>query len=261
MQKIVDTKPELKTKIARAMPTGVKTLSQRGRKPGACSVTDSQLIEKLEKVSRESSRVHSLLKCPIRTLEQSKRRLAAAKVTGLQRSQLAKRLAICRLPFSAHTTQRGRCDACEAWNLGGKKKVEHIYAEGFRLLECMLPGYFLEWKRQVEADHLDTRELERTDNPEYAERFIAFVQGHEAGNEPSRDHLLPEDRVRMSAMEIELTESVTAELEDIRNIFWHWSMRTTLDQLWRECWYTPRECTLYGLWDHMATHFFKSFLD
>ena len=155
----------------------------------------------------------------MRTLQQSKTRLAASGVCKLKRTQLCKRLRLARLPFAAHTTQRGRCDACEAWNRGGRGYVQSVYIDHGEVLEALLPGYFVAWDEQVKEEVLITPELDRCDNPEYAEKLQAYVKDRETSGRPSREHLSPEDRVRLTAEEIDFGEKIELMLEDIRNIY------------------------------------------
>ena len=221
-----------------------------GRKPGSFKVDDAALVEQLSAVTRDSAQVHMKTKQPMRTLELSKRRAAAA--TRLGKSQLCKRLASARLPIQAARVARGKCDACQSWKNFGRIQVASLIGDRWLVLAGLLHGYWARFEKQIEEELLDTYELERCDNPEFVDKMTFFCETHDFEADPPRDHLPADQLVRLAAEEVATIEALRGQLEDLSNISWHWALKASVDAAWMRCWYSPCPTTLYGLWDHMA---------
>ena len=227
-----------------------RTVQTLGRPVGTPAVTDAQLIDRLNAVSSESSTIHTKLETPVKTLESSKRR--CTEVAGLKKSQLCKRLRLCRLGFAEGRTQRGRCDPCEAWKNTGRKKVQHLLDDYMSQLRGTLDAYFADWDDIARIEYLDEYELPGCDNPDYIEGLLEYLRDHEHTYATEREALPDADRLALATVEFLFIEALEGSLEDVQNMAWHLTLKATVDRLWKECWYHPSALILYGLWDHMA---------
>ena len=220
-----------------------------GRPHGAVAVSDAMLVNSLDEHTTDSSLMHIALERPIKTLQQSKRRTAKATKL-LKKTQFCKRLRLCRLGVAPATTQRGKCDACEAWTHGGRKQVAAAIAEGRTLLQCKVPGY---WKSfDLEYAIEDEYELSPADSPEYQEALKNFVHSHYLEQAALRAHLEVEEAVEVTTIEHDLCARLCEYEEDVKNWSWHLALRRSVEAAWRSSWYHPAEPTAYLLWDHMA---------
>ena len=114
---------------------------QQGRPAGSKQVNDEAIRTALLRHSQDSAQVHEQLEVPVRTLDLSKRR-AAETTKLLKKSQLAKRLRHCALGFSGASTQRGRCDACYSWQMGGRKRLQSLLLDLRETAVGILPTFF-----------------------------------------------------------------------------------------------------------------------
>jgi hypothetical protein len=222
-----------------------------GRPNGTTKVSDAQLIERLHAVSSDTSNIHNTLQTPIRTLEMSKRR--CAKVAGLSKSQLALRLKNCRLGFADGKTARGKCDACLAWKQTGRNRLTHLLDDTMARMRALLPNYFVAWDMTVELEYLDAYELPSCENPDYITKLVEYLENHQHDYSDDRVPLEDEKQIALITFELEFIEGLVASLEDVQNMAWHFSLKRTVEMLWKEAWYQPSQYTLYGLWDHMAS--------
>ena len=232
---------------------------QVGRPIGSVKVEDSKLYEQLERYSSPTSVVHDKTQIPIRTLDMSKGRLADRLKeddgVALRKSQLCHRIRRCRLAVAPHSVARGKCDACCSWTQFGRNRVEHLLTECRSTIQAVVPSYFTDWLYQVKQEGLDSYELPKQDNVDYVEGLLVFLNSQRDRHQCS---LGGEEQITLAALEQQSIDNLTAELEDLRNIAWHWALRRSVDSLWQSHWDTPRCRVLYGLWDHMAPQFFTT---
>ena len=147
-----------------------------GRPFGSVKISDEELMAKLNDFSAETSQMHRTLDRPVRTLTSSKRRCARGLKVG--KTQLCQRLRACKLGFSPATTQRGKCDACNAWMKGNRKMLHAHLADGMKKISSIVPDYFTEFLRLHAFE--DEWELAAGDCPEYLEEMHRHITGHEA---------------------------------------------------------------------------------
>lgn len=147
---------------------------------------------------------------------------------------------------------RGKCDACLSWLHFGRRKLQNLFIEGKKLISAVLPSYWDDWHRQVEAEHLDVYHLEAPDNPDYITGMIEYVRTHEASHAACRSGLDAEQLLRLVALEASMVEQLEPEVEDVQNIAWHYSLKRSVEVLYEAHWNSPRVKTQYAIWDHMA---------
>ena len=107
---------------------------------------------------------------------------------------------------------------------------------------------------QVRENDLDTYSLQAADNPDYVCAFIEYCR---TGADRLSGELSADQQVALGALCLQAGENLKAELEDLRNIAWHWALKASVDSLWASHWDRPRCKTLYGLWDHMVPPFYN----
>ena len=81
---------------------------------------------------------------------------------------------------------------------------------------------------------------------------MIFVEGHEAANAEARSLLEEDKKIALSAVEVTAQAELELFLEDCRNMWWHRSLKMTMDQLWVRAWEQPSDRTAYLLWDHIV---------
>ena len=192
----------------------------------------------------------------MQVLDCSKRRAVAQlkkrHPVTLKRSQLCKRVRRCRLAVASHTVARGKCDACLSWSRYGRKKLQGIYDEAFKLINAVCPDYWTAWHARVERDHLDVYHLEAPDNPDYILGMIEFVGEHEHTHQELRSTLDADSLMHLVACEASLISQLEPEVEDVKNIAWHYSLKRSVDLLFQAHWTAPKPKTQYAIWDQMA---------
>ena len=136
------------------------------------------------------------------------------------------------------------------------RKLKHIVAEGTAKLKCCLANYFDAWDKRVEAEF--AREdgefsLALVENPEYVREMAHYMQDHAANFSDVRATLAPEVLKDLEREEMAFWERLLLEEEDVKNMYWHLSLKATVEVWWRSSWYFPEPATAHGLWDHMAS--------
>ena len=131
--------------------------------------------------------------------------------------------------------------------------LQGLISDKRQMLESLWPNYFEAWDKTVKEDLLDERELSGTSNPEFVAGLRDYVQAQEDVHEEERAaRLTEEQQVRLVAEEIEFGKELGAQLESVQNIYWHLSLKATVEALYRSCWESPSPGTIYGLWDHQV---------
>ena len=169
-----------------------------------------------------------------------------------EKSQLCKRIANNRLQFQAHSTSRGKGDACLAWKHHGRPRVVHIIEEARKLTTSILEHYMEPFDAMCEAEGLDEYHLPGPDDPEYCKKLIDFLREHHTAHPEDRAGLSEEEANMLTTHEVVISDALEKEMEDITNMAFHLSLKRTLDQLWQQSWTAPEPRTVYILWDHMV---------
>ena len=221
-----------------------------GRPQGSVSVTDAEIVQKLQEYSSPCPEILESSGQEIRTLHLSKRR-CAKKTKLLGKSQLLKRLRLCSLGFRDGKTQRGKCDACASWERGGRRAIVKILDTIRSAITSICPLYFQTFDDEVCQDY-DAYELEPCDNVEYVERLIKYVKHHHADSAAVRAPCSEEQLFEITTHEVALVDELTAWLPDLTNMSWHVSLKVTTESLWTNAWRWPLDTTAYVLWDHMV---------
>ena len=226
----------------------LKPASRLGRPSGACLISDDDLVEALQDHSAETSLMHMQSQKPVRTLLMSKTR--AARACGkLGRSQFCLRMKKQRLGFAPATCQRGKCDSCHAWQLGGRKQLVGLLKETRTLIKAKLPQYFEKWD---EANKLhDSYELEAADSVEYLQSCLALLEDREHMAE-ARSLLSDEDKMLLEGYEQVAVDGLRNLMVDVQNYSFHLQLKHSMQVSWSASWEKPSAGTCYMLWDHMA---------
>ena len=212
---------KLITKVIDAVPAAKRRLRQhgilhralrrkQGRPKGSVAVSDEKLIESLQIYHAPVPDLHKS-GVEIRTLDRSKTR--AARATGLlKRSQFCMRLRLCALGFRGAQCQRGRCDACTAWQAGGRKKLAKliglIRSEACRLL----PAYWKAWDTGPCLD-FDVYELEPCDDVEYMKQMCEYVKHHQHDMKEMRSSWPAEKALGLTGLGVHFVSEVEGLME------------------------------------------------
>ena len=114
----------------------------------------------------------------------------------------------------------------------------------------MLPDYFDQW--HPEDNFADSYELEPTDNPQFLRDYRQYVQDHPHSHAAQREALDDEQQLHLATAELDIAEKLAGFDEDVANMFWHLSLKRTIEAQWVACWTAPAEGVQYMLWDHMV---------
>ena len=221
-----------------------------GRPAGTLKISDAVLTAKLDGVSQETSTFHRQLSKPVRTLTMSKTR-AAKQTDVLSKTQLCLRMRGQRLGIAPASIQRGRCDACNSWQHGGRRRLAEAIKDGMDKIKSVWSFYFDTFTFAV-LDAEEEKVLAREDDVEYLESLMKFVDDHRHSFPAMRSGLSEEKRTKLEAVEVTLLGALDEWMEDVRNYSWHLQLIRSNEFLWRKSWYAPTGGCFYMIWDHMA---------
>ena len=97
-----------------------------------------------------------------------------------------------------------------AWVGHGRKRIEHLVKECYAEIGALLPDYFVDWKKVVAAECLDSYALPGPDNPDFVTGLMQYISGQAHRQPTMRAHLSEEDKVRLHALEMMAEEKFGA---------------------------------------------------
>ena len=102
-----------------------------------------------------------------------------------------------------------------------------------------MPSYLAAWQEYTGSNFVDSYEQK-------------YIRDHEHSFSESRALLNDEQQLQLAAAEAEMLARIDSMMTDVENMYWHASLKRTVEGLWNSDWQTPATGVQYALWDHMV---------